>query len=134
MSKIYINKYSINTVHWFVLTPTRGVTGGLGLAKPDQLTVSWANDFLTLHELMSSFIAASSCFSSSSVRGPAQLPAAAGHAVVRRLPRLEETTLGRQTGHLPCHRPPVSRLLTGETDGTAQVDSAATISHYLLNF
>lgn len=49
----------------------------------------------------------------SSVCGPAKLPAAAGHAVVRRLPWLEETTLGCQTGHLFHHRTSVSRLLTG---------------------
>lgn len=83
-------------------------------------TVSWADDVLVLHELMPSFIFASSCFSLSSVCGPAELPAAAGHAVVRRLPRLEETTLGRQTGHLPRHRPPVSRLLTGRNERTVK--------------
>lgn len=51
-----------------------------------------------------------------SVCGSAQLPAAAGHTVVRRLPGLEETALGRQTGHLLHHRPAVSCLLSG-TDG-----------------
>lgn len=53
----------------------------------------------------------------SSVCGPAELPAAAGHAVVRQLPGLEEATLGRQTGHLLHHRTPVSCLLTGEEGG-----------------
>lgn len=93
--------------------------------KTDQLTVSWADDFLVLHELMPGFISVYSCFSSSPVCGPAELPAAAGHAVVRRLPRLEETTLGSQTGHLLGHRPPVSRLLTGMNEGTAEVESTA---------
>lgn len=51
-----------------------------------------------------------------SVCGSAQLPAAAGHTVVRRLPGLEEAALGRQTGHLLHHRPAVSCLLSG-TDG-----------------
>lgn len=49
----------------------------------------------------------------SSVCGSAELPAAAGHAVVRRLPGLEEAALGCQTGHLRHHRPAVSRLLAG---------------------
>lgn len=53
----------------------------------------------------------------SPVRRPAELPAAAGHAVVRRLPGLEETTLGGQTGHLLHHRTPVSRLLAGTEGG-----------------
>lgn len=53
----------------------------------------------------------------SSVCGPAELPAAASHAVVRRLPGLEETTLGGQTGHLLHHRTPVSFLLTGKEGG-----------------
>lgn len=57
----------------------------------------------------------------SAVCGPAELPAAAGHAVVRRLPGLEETTLGGQTGHLLHHRPPVSCLLTGMEGGSGSV-------------
>lgn len=58
-------------------------------------------------------IKSSFSFSLSPVCSPAKLPATAGHAVVRRLSGLEETTLGRQTGHLLHHRPPVSCLLTG---------------------
>lgn len=57
----------------------------------------------------------------SAVCGPAELPAAAGHAVVRRLPGLEETTLGGQTGHLLHHWPPVSCLLTGMEGGSGSV-------------
>lgn len=51
-----------------------------------------------------------------SVCGSAELPAAAGHAVVRRLPGLEEATLGCQTGYLLHHRPALSCLLTGTDD------------------
>lgn len=77
-------------------------------------------------ELTSSLTSHSpTCFSSSSVRGPAQLPAAACHAVVRRLPRLEETTLGCQARHLPGHRPALPCLLIGMTERTAVVESTA---------
>lgn len=59
----------------------------------------------------------------SSVCGSAQLPAAAGHAVVRRLPGLEEAALGCQTGHLLHHRPAVSRLLAGTDVGGGEVEN-----------
>lgn len=65
--------------------------------------------FLTMHLLL--------FLSVSAVCGSAQLPAAAGNTVVRRLPGLEETTLGRQTGHLLHHRTPVSCFLTGKEGG-----------------
>lgn len=51
-----------------------------------------------------------------SVCSAAKLPAAAGHSVVRRFPRLEETTLGRQTGDLLHHRTAVPSLLTGKSE------------------
>lgn len=46
-----------------------------------------------------------------SVCSPAQLPTAAGVALVRRVPRLEAETLGREDGDLFRHRPALPRLL-----------------------
>lgn len=57
----------------------------------------------------------------SSVCGTTKLPAAFGNTVVWWLPRLEETTLGGQTGDMFHHWAPVPCLLTGKQKETRHV-------------